>query len=105
MIKWEEDQEVLKLQKERIQALMEDNHRLMTMISALKMELRDVCSEFKSLSKSVKLLTSSTESLYNLLNERKFKKDKKGLSFTGKGSSSRDSSIVFVRASDNKNKS
>lgn len=56
-MKCEEDQKILKLQKEKIQDLMEDNHRLITTVSTLKMELRDVRSEFESLSKFVKLLT------------------------------------------------
>lgn len=56
---------------------MEDNHRLTTMIFYLKMELRDVQCEFDLLSKSVKLLTSRTQSLDNLLSERKSKGEKK----------------------------
>ncbi|TYK01606.1 uncharacterized protein E5676_scaffold451G002030 [Cucumis melo var. makuwa] len=83
---------------------MEDNHRLMTMISALKMELRDVCSEFKSLSKSVKLLTFGTQSLDNLLNEGKNKGDKYDLGFFEKGSNVGGSSTMFIGAFDNKNK-
>lgn len=81
-MKCEEDQKILKLQKEKIQDLMEDNHRLITMVSTLKMELRDVHSEFESLSK---LLTFWTQCLNNLLNEGKIKADKKGLSFFEKG--------------------
>lgn len=63
------------MQKERIQVLMEDNHLLMTMISTFKMELKDVHIEFESLSKFVKLLISGTQSLDNLLNEGKTKRD------------------------------
>lgn len=61
---------------------MEDNHRLMTMISTLKIELKDVRSEFDSLFKSVKLLTSKTQSFNNLLSEGKIKGDKKDLGFS-----------------------
>ena len=59
---------------------MKDNHQLMMMISTFKMDLRDVQSEFEySLSKSVKSLTSRTQSLDNLFSE--IKKDKKCLGF------------------------
>lgn len=81
---------------------MEDNCRLMTMISTLKMEQRDIRSEFESLSNYVKLLTSRTQSLDNLLSEGKTKRVKNGLGFIGKGSSSGESLTVFVRALDNK---
>ena len=56
---------------------MEDNHQLITIISTLKMELKDVQSQFDSLSKSVKLFTSGTQSLDNLLSEGNIKRDKK----------------------------
>lgn len=46
------------------------------MLSTLKMKLRDVRSEFESLSKYV-LLTSRAQSLDNLLIEGKIKEDKK----------------------------
>lgn len=59
------------------QALMEDNHQLITIISTLKMELKDVQSQFDSLSKSVKLFTLGTQSLDNLLSEGNIKGDKK----------------------------
>lgn len=100
--KWEEDQEVFKVQKERIQALLEDNHHLMSMISALKMDLKDVQNEFDSLSKSVRLLFPETQGLDNLLSEGKIKSNKKDLGYLGKNSYSENSSKMFVRASNSK---
>lgn len=50
-LKWEEDQVVLEQQNYRIQALMEDNHCLMSMIATLKFDLEDVRYQFDSLSK------------------------------------------------------
>lgn len=70
---------------------MEDYH-------CLKTELKDVRCEFDSLSKSVKIITSETQSLDNILNDGKSRCDKKGLSFSGK-SFSRKTSTVFIRAS------
>ena len=84
---------------------MEDNHRLMTMISTLKIELKDVRSEFDSLFKSVKLLTSKTQSFNNLLSEGKIKGDKKDLGFSWKSSYFGMSSTIFFRAFNRKNKS
>lgn len=104
-MKWEEDQAVLKQQKERIQVLMDGNYCLMTIISTLKMELKDVYRKFESLSKFVKMFTSETQSLDNLLNDGKPMSDKKGLGFFGQCSSSGKSSTVFIHASYSKNKS
>lgn len=66
-LKWEEDQTALKQQKERIQILMEDNHRLLSIISTLKMELKEVLLDFEILTKSVKMLSSGKKILDNIL--------------------------------------
>lgn len=78
------DQIVLKQQKERLQALMEDNHRLVATIATLKIELKEARREVDSLSKSVKMITSETQTLDGILTNRKPKCDKKGLSFLEK---------------------
>ena len=51
--------------------LMEDNHRYLLSIATLKSELKEACHEYESLSKNVKMLTSGTQSLKNILNDRK----------------------------------
>lgn len=66
-LKWEEDQTSLKQQKERIQILMEDNHRLLSINSTLKMELKEVLLDFEILTKSVKKLSSGKKILDNIL--------------------------------------
>ena len=38
----------MKKQKDRIQVLLEDNHRLLFMISTLNMELKEVCLDFEA---------------------------------------------------------
>ena len=81
LLKWKENQDVLKQQKKRIQVLIDENYRLMTMISMLKMELKDVRPEFEFLLKSVKMLISETKSLDNLLNDGKPRSDKNDLGF------------------------
>ena len=51
--------------------LMEDNHRYLLSIATLKSELKEACHEYESLSKNVKMLTSGTQGLQNILNDRK----------------------------------
>lgn len=60
-----------------MKALLEDGHCLLSMISALKMELKDVQNEFDSLSKSIILISLGTQSLNYLLSKEKIKIDKK----------------------------
>ncbi|KAA0063069.1 putative leucine-rich repeat-containing protein [Cucumis melo var. makuwa] len=54
--KWKEDQIMLKQQSERIQVLMENNHRYLSSIATHKAELKKACHKFESLSNSWKLL-------------------------------------------------
>ena len=41
-MKWEENQTVLKQHKDRIRVLLEDNRRQLSMITTLKMEVKEV---------------------------------------------------------------
>lgn len=58
---------------------MKDNHRLMSMIDTLKLELKDVRHEFDSLSNSVKMFTLDIQKLDNILNCGKSGCSNKGL--------------------------
>lgn len=83
---------------------MEDNHRLLSMISTLKIELREVHLDFESLTKYVKMLSSGSQNLEIFLKTCKSGIDKKGLRFFEQVSSHGCSTIVFVRASDDNDK-
>ncbi|KAA0025961.1 uncharacterized protein E6C27_scaffold34G002760 [Cucumis melo var. makuwa] len=85
--------------------MMDDNHRPITVISMLKMELKDVHHECESISKSVKMLISENQSLDNITTNGNSGNDKKGLGFFDKCSGSRKFSTVFVSTSDSKDKS
>ncbi|KAA0050476.1 gag-pol polyprotein [Cucumis melo var. makuwa] len=63
-----EDLEARAIQKERIQDLMEENERLMGVISSLKVKLKEVQNEYDQITKSVKMLNSGTDSLDSILN-------------------------------------
>ena len=43
---WKEDTEARAIQKERIQDLMEENERLMSVISSLKLKLKEVQKDY-----------------------------------------------------------
>lgn len=61
---------------------MEDNHQLLTMISTLRMKLKEVRLDFEALTKSIKMLNSSTQDLNSIMKARKIGVDKKGLGFS-----------------------
>lgn len=99
---WKEDSEARAIQKENIQDLMEENDRLMSIISTLKQKLREVHNEYNQIMKSVKMLNSGFENLDLILSSGKTNSDKFGLSFD---SSVRNinpaTEIKFISASSN----
>ncbi|KAA0041665.1 gag-pol polyprotein [Cucumis melo var. makuwa] len=78
---WKEDTEARAIQKERIQDLMEENERLMSIISSLKLNLKEVQKDYDQTIKSVKMLRSGTENLNLILNSGQDSSSKYGLSF------------------------
>ena len=75
---------------------MDDNHRLLSMISTLKIEFKEVQCEFDSLTKFIKILTFGFLSLNNILCDGKFRSDKKGLGFSEQSSYTRKPTTVFI---------
>ncbi|KAA0037580.1 gag-pol polyprotein [Cucumis melo var. makuwa] len=63
-----EDSEARAIQKERIQDLMEENERLMSIISSLKLKLKEVQNDYGQTIKSVKMLSLRTRNLDSTLN-------------------------------------
>ncbi|KAA0031681.1 gag-proteinase polyprotein [Cucumis melo var. makuwa] len=63
-----EDSEAKATRKERIQDLMDENERLMRVISSLKVKLKEVQNVYNQTIKSVKMLNSGTDSLDSILN-------------------------------------
>ncbi|KAA0025487.1 gag-pol polyprotein [Cucumis melo var. makuwa] len=78
---WEEDTEARAIQKERIQDLMEENERLMSVISSLKLKLKEVQKDYDQMIKFVKMLNSGTENLDLILNSGQTSSSKYGLGF------------------------
>ncbi|KAL0539488.1 hypothetical protein IC582_023702 [Cucumis melo] len=76
-----EDSEARAIQKERIQDLMEENERLMGVISSLKIKLKKVQSKYDQTIKSIKMLNSGTENLDSILNSGQNSSSKYGLGF------------------------
>lgn len=70
-IKWQDDLKVLNVQKDIIKALLADNHRLMTTIIELKRERVKSRSEKESLSKNIRMLSTGTNSLDEILSKEK----------------------------------
>ena len=66
-MKWEEDQTIMKQQKDKMHVLLEDNHQLLSMISTLKMELKEVFLDFEALAKSLRMLSSGMQDLNSIL--------------------------------------
>ncbi|KAA0059847.1 gag-pol polyprotein [Cucumis melo var. makuwa] len=62
-----EDSEARAIQKERIQDLMDENERLMGIISSLKVKLKKVQNVYDQTIKSVKMLNYGTDSLDSIL--------------------------------------
>ncbi|TYJ96973.1 gag-pol polyprotein [Cucumis melo var. makuwa] len=76
-----EDSEARAIQKERIQDLMEENERLIGVISSLKVKLREVHNEYDQTIKFVKMLSSGTDNLDSILNSGQNGSSKYGLGF------------------------
>ncbi|KAA0038419.1 gag-pol polyprotein [Cucumis melo var. makuwa] len=76
-----EDSEARAIQKERIQDLMEENERLIGVISSLKVKLREVHNEYDQTIKSVKMLSLGTDNLDSILNSGQNGSSKYGLGF------------------------
>ncbi|TYK00141.1 gag-pol polyprotein [Cucumis melo var. makuwa] len=97
---WKEDCEARTIQKERIQDLLEENERLMSVISSLKLKLREVQNENDQILKSAKMLNSGTENLDSILKAGHNGSYRFGLGFVASASSSKATSeIKFVPAS------
>uniref|UniRef100_A0A9I9EKV6 Putative plant transposon protein domain-containing protein n=1 Tax=Cucumis melo TaxID=3656 RepID=A0A9I9EKV6_CUCME len=97
---WKEDCEARAIQKERIQDLLEEKERLMSVISSLKLKLREVQNENDQILKFVKMLNSGTENLDSILKAGHNGSHRYGLGFVASASSSKATSeIKFVSAS------
>ncbi|KAA0060361.1 gag-pol polyprotein, related [Cucumis melo var. makuwa] len=86
---WKEDCEAREIQKEKIQDLIEENERFMSVISSLKLKLREVQNENDQILKSVKMLNSGTENLYSILKSGHNGSHKHGLGFVASRLASR----------------
>ena len=75
--------------------IREENHRFLSSIAMLKNELQKAHLEFESLSKNVKMLTSETQSLDQLLNEGRTRPGKMDMGYSG-GSSSSTFKTIFI---------
>ncbi|KAA0067191.1 gag-pol polyprotein [Cucumis melo var. makuwa] len=78
---WKEDTEARAIQKERIQDLMEENERLMSVISSVKLKLKAIQNEHDQTIKSVKMLNLRAENLDVILNSGQISSSKYGLGF------------------------
>ncbi|TYK02457.1 gag-proteinase polyprotein [Cucumis melo var. makuwa] len=97
---WKEDCEARAIQKERIQDLIKENECLMSVISSIKLKLREFQNENDQILKSVKMLNSGTENLDLILKSGHNGSHRHGLGFVASVSSSKATSeIKFVPAS------
>ncbi|TYK30437.1 F5J5.1 [Cucumis melo var. makuwa] len=97
---WKEDCEARTIQKESIQDLLEENEWLMSVISSLKLKLREVQNENDQILKSVKMLNSGAKNLDSILKTGHNGSQRYGLGFVSSASSSKATSeIKFVPAS------
>ncbi|KAA0065372.1 gag-pol polyprotein [Cucumis melo var. makuwa] len=97
---WKEDCEARAIQKKSIQDLIEENERLMFVISSLKLKLREVQNESDLILKSVKVLNSRTKNLDSILNSGHNGSHRYGLGCVASASSLKATSeIKFVPAS------
>ncbi|TYK19204.1 gag-pol polyprotein [Cucumis melo var. makuwa] len=97
---WKEDCEARAMQKERIQDLIKENERLISVISSLKLKLREVQNENDKILKSVKMLNSGTKNLDSILNSGHNGSHRYCLGFVASTSSLKATSeIKFVPAS------
>ncbi|TYK08443.1 putative mitochondrial protein [Cucumis melo var. makuwa] len=94
-----EDTEARAIQKERIQDLMKENERLMSIISSLKLKLKEVQNDYDQTIKSVKMLNSGTENLDSILKSGQNSSHRYGLGFDASTSSLKSTfGIKFVPA-------
>ena len=94
-----EDTKARTIQKERIQDLMEENEQLMSVISSLKLKLKEVQNDYDQTIKFVKMLNSWTENLDSILNSGQSSSHRYGLGFDASASSSKSTSgVKFVPA-------
>ena len=77
------------------------NQSFLSSIVTPKAELNEVRNQFEELSKSVKMMTSGTHKLDDLLGQGKRCDDKRGLGFSERGSDRTKNKNVFVRESNN----
>lgn len=73
--KWQDDLKVLNVQKERIELLLVDSHRLTPIITKLKCEKESIC-------KNIQMLNIGTDSLEDILSKGKVASDNSGLDFS-----------------------
>lgn len=67
------------MQKERIESLLADNHRLMSTITKLKCDLSQTRIEKESLCKNIRMLNIGIDSLEEILSKGKAAGDSSGL--------------------------
>lgn len=79
---------------------MEENQRLLTVISSLKQKLQEAQEEYEQLSKSVKMLNFGTYCLDQILTMGKIDSTKQGLGNTTRTHACNQNSIVFVPTQD-----
>ncbi|KAA0059924.1 Peptidase aspartic, catalytic [Cucumis melo var. makuwa] len=89
-----EDIKARAIQKERIQDLMEENERLMSVIASLKLKLKEVQNEYDQTIKYVNMLNSGTENLDSILKSGQNSSSKYGLGFDASVSSRNSTSEV-----------
>ena len=61
---------------------MDENQRLLTVISSLKLKLKEVRTEHEHLSKSIKMLNSGINDLNQILNTKKSSSNKHGHNYS-----------------------
>ena len=61
---------------------MDENQRLLTVISSLKLKLKEVRTEHEHLSKFVKMLNSGINDLNQILNTKKSSSNKRGHNYS-----------------------
>ena len=89
-------QKFLKAMHWQFIALNEDKLCLMEIIITLKKDLKEAWNSLDSLSKLVRLLTSRTNALDDILNKQNIKKDKQGIDFCEESSLPKPGPTVFV---------
>ncbi|KAA0033020.1 gag-pol polyprotein [Cucumis melo var. makuwa] len=97
---WKEDCEAREIQKERIQDLIEENEHLMSVITSLKLKMKEVQNENDQIQKSVKMLNLGTKNLESILKSGHNGSQRHGLGFVASADRVKTTSeIKFVPAS------